>query len=193
MGKIVGITGTNGAGKGTVVDCLIACYGAKHFSVSALIIEKGKEMGIPPGDRSEITKLANSLRLEYGQDYFIRILGDRAVEKGGWVSIIESLRCPGEINSLAERFGNDFLLVGVDAPTEVRYNRILKRGDAVKDKCITFEDFQCQEMEEMGNSDPFKQNLLTCAKMVPLSSRIWNDGAIEDLYSRVDEIIRGSV
>lgn len=185
---VVGVTGTNGAGKGAVVDRLITRYGAKHYSVSALIIEKGKEMGIPPENRSEITRLANSLREEYGKDYFIRILGDRAVKSGNRVAIIESLRCPGEIDSLTERFGNDFLLIGVDAPTEMRYHRTTKRGDVVKDNGLTFEDFNRQEMEEIGNNDPFKQNLLICANMVLPKFRIWNDGFIEDLYSRVEEI-----
>ena len=57
---IIGITGTNGSGKGAVVDHLIS-KGFKHYSVRARLREALEAKNIPI-DRTALRNYANDLR-----------------------------------------------------------------------------------------------------------------------------------
>ncbi len=62
---IVGITGTIGAGKGTVVEYLVQKKGFVHFSARALILEEVKKRGLEVA-RENTTLVANDLRAAFG-------------------------------------------------------------------------------------------------------------------------------
>jgi len=64
--KIIGITGTHGAGKGAIVDYLIS-KGFAHFSARDLIMEEIRRRGMPE-DRNSTHVVANALRAEHGPD-----------------------------------------------------------------------------------------------------------------------------
>ena len=47
--RIIGITGTMGAGKGTVVEYLVAKHGFKHYSARSVLNEMIQEKKMEPG------------------------------------------------------------------------------------------------------------------------------------------------
>lgn len=47
--RIIGITGTMGAGKGTVVDYLVSNHGFKHYSARSVLNEMIAERKMEPG------------------------------------------------------------------------------------------------------------------------------------------------
>ena len=57
----IGITGTLGAGKGTIVDYLVKSRGFEHYSVRAFITEEIKRRGLPV-NRDSMTQVGNDLR-----------------------------------------------------------------------------------------------------------------------------------
>ena len=59
--KIIGITGTLGAGKGTVVDFLVSEKGYKHYSVRSFISEEIIKRNLPL-NRDSMVVVANDLR-----------------------------------------------------------------------------------------------------------------------------------
>ena len=59
--RIVGVTGTIGAGKGTVVDILQREYGFSHFSVRGYLLDIIRERGLPD-TRDSMRDVANDLR-----------------------------------------------------------------------------------------------------------------------------------
>lgn len=183
MNMIIGITGTLGAGKGTVVNFLKE-RGFKHYPVRDFLNEEISKRGL------EITQgnmafIANDLRRKFGPSYIVEKLYEKAVEQGG-DCIIESVRCPGEVEALRKK--ENFILFAVDADVETRYSRIIEReGSAVDEKNFTFAKFVEREQEQIGNTDPSKQNLCRCIEMADYCFK--NDWTIVELYKKVEKVL----
>ena len=104
---IIGITGTLGAGKGTVVDYLVQKYHFVHFSVRDFLKEEVAKRNLPQ-NRDSFTQVANDLRRLYSPSYIVDQLYERAAQQSQ-NAIIESIRTPGEIDSLKQKA--DFILL----------------------------------------------------------------------------------
>jgi dephospho-CoA kinase len=179
---IIGITGTLGAGKGTVVEYLEQ-KDFLHYSSSRDVITKEIERRGLPVNRDTMTIVANDLRKIHSPSYIAEALYDKALASGK-DAIIESLRTEGEI--LALRAKGNFILLAVDADPKIRYERIAARASA-KDK-VSFEKFLTDEEREMHATDPNKQNLARCIELA--DEHIANNGTIEELRAQVDNILK---
>lgn len=179
--KVIGITGTIGAGKGTIVEYLTSKKGFLHYSVRAFLVEELERRNMPV-NRDTMTSLANELRAENSPSYITDALHERATSAGK-SAVIESIRTPGEIDSLRKKGG--FLLFAVDAKPETRYQRIVARKSETDS--ISWETFLDNEKREMNSADPNKQNLRKCIEMADYVFN--NDGSIEELYSEVEKVL----
>lgn len=178
---IVGITGTLGAGKGTVVEYLKEKKGFQHFSVRSYIIDEIKRRNLQV-DRDHMVEVANDLRAHHSPSFIIDELYKEAL-KTGKNSIIESIRTFGEIESLRKK-GN-FTLIAVDADQRTRYERVRMRGSETDQ--VSLEKFKEDEAKEMNASDPNKQNLKRCIEEADYI--ITNNTTFNDLYSQIDKIL----
>lgn len=178
---IIGITGTLGAGKGTIVDYLVNEEDFYHFSVRGFLLEEMKKLGMPE-NRDSMTVLANKLRGAYGPSYITDQLYDRANEFGH-DCVIESIRTPGEVLALKRK--PHFYLLAVDADPRKRYNRIRKRASET-DK-VSFKEFMANEVREMQSDDPTRQNITRCIEMADY--RFNNNGTIKELLGRVKRVM----
>ena len=180
---IIGITGTNGSGKGTVVDFLVQEKGFVHYSVRGYLLEIIRQKGLPE-NRDSMISVANTLREENDSpSYIIDQLFERA-EQSGRNCIIESIRTIGEIKSLKAK--GKFYLIAVEADPEIRYQRILLRKSETDH--ISYETFLENEKREMGSDDPNKQNLSACIDMADFV--LINDGNIDELIAQTDTVLR---
>lgn len=179
--KIIGITGTLGAGKGTIVEYLVREKHFLHYSVrdflKRILLAEGK---VP--NRDNYVVLANSLREQHGPSYIVDCLYEEAKQVGG-NAIIESIRTPGEVNAL--RGKGSFILFAVDADPKIRYQRIVARNSETDQ--ISFEEFLANEAREMQAIDPHHQNLAACIALADF--RFQNNNTIEELYSQVENIL----
>lgn len=179
--KIIGITGTLGAGKGTIVDFLVKEKAYLHFSVRQYLIEEIKGRGMIV-NRDSMTNVANDLRANNSPAYIIEELYKEA-SAAGKNSIIESIRTPGEIEYLKKQ--GDFILLAVDAKPELRFDRIKIRASET-DK-IDFATFTANEKREMNSNDPNKQNLGKCIAMADIVLN--NNGTVKELIDQLNNYL----
>lgn len=178
----IGITGTIGAGKGTVVEYLEKTRGFRHFSVRNFLLEQIRIEGMPE-NRDSMFLLGNRLRKEYGPSYVVECLYKLAAETGD-NCIIESIRLAGEASFLRSK-GN-FYLLAVDADQKTRYQRILSRKSETD--TVSFTTFAENEDREMTSDDPDRQNLRECMRLADFV--LTNNGSREELFAQVDEILK---
>lgn len=179
--RLIGITGTIGAGKGTIVEYLTTRHHFKHFSVREYLTRIINERGMPV-NRDSLVAIGNELRAKNSPSFIAEELYREAKESGG-DCIIESIRTVGEVNALHAK-GN-FHLFAVDADQRLRYDRIVVRASAT-DK-IDYETFIENEIREMNSNDPNKQNLSECIKLSDY--QFINNGSLESLYKQIDEVL----
>ncbi|MCS6935935.1 MAG: AAA family ATPase, partial [Chitinophagales bacterium] len=108
---IIGITGTLGAGKGTIVEYLTRKHGFAHYSVRGYLVQKLREQGREV-NRDTMVAMANELR-EKNSPSFIAEELLREARASGRNCVIESIRTVGEVEAL--RAAGDFVLFAVDA------------------------------------------------------------------------------
>ena len=178
--RIVGITGTVWAGKWTVVDYMVATMWFVHFSVRDYLEQELDKLWLPH-DRDNMSMLADNLRKEHGLSYVIDQVFQQASALGK-DSIVESIRCVGEIDKL--RKYPDFFLLGVDADQKVRYERVVKRWSSTDH--ISYDEFVEQENREIHTKNPYEKNLVVCLQLA--DAVIVNDGTPQQLYLEVERI-----
>ena len=178
---IIGLTGTFASGKDTIADYLVKEKGFGAYGSGDVVREYVKELGWPM-TRDSQREMANKLRQERGADFLVK----EAIKKSpGENKVISGIRQPNE----AEFFTNTkgAYLIAVDAPIEIRFNRIVKRkreGDPV-----TLEELRTKENKEMSNSanNPNCQNISACMKIA--NYKIDNSGTFSELYEEIEKAL----
>ena len=175
---IIGLTGPNASGKSEAA-LYIKSKGFAYHSLSDILREEGRRLGIDPL-RENLIKLGNELRHKNGPS----VLALRVMEglSGTENHIVDSIRNPAEVEALRKSEG--FVLLGIDAPTQMRFKRGLKRkrpGDAK-----TLHEFIEKEEKENKNNVE-NQQLKKCLRMA--DTIIVNNSTIKEFYKKIDEAI----
>ena len=174
---IIGLTGRNASGKGAVAERLRK-GGFKYLSLSDEIRAELDVRGLKPS-RDNLINEGRRLRAEFGEGALAKRAVDKLTPFENYV--VDSVRNPGEVEVL--RGLNNFYLVRVDAPIEIRYERLKNRarpGDS-----LGFEQFKADEERELASDDPAAQQLIATEKLADFV--IVNDSDIPTLNRRVVE------
>ncbi len=179
---IIGITGTIGAGKGTVVEYLEKNHGFFHYSVRGFLNKELTRRGLVLS-RDNMVALANEIREKNGAGYIMELLLDEAIKNGG-NAVIESVRTIGEVETLKNK-ASEFYLLAVDADPAIRYERVVKRGSSSDDVC--YEKFLADEYRESHHKEKWLQNLPACIAIADF--KLTDNNTFEDLHSQINEIL----
>ncbi len=171
--KIIGLTGTNGSGKGAAAEFFMS-HGYAYLSLSDLIREelRGKNLEV---SRDNLIKMGNDLRKNHGAD----ILARRTMEQVRGKTIIDSIRNSKEVAYLQSQ--ENFMLLAVDAPPKIRYERVTIRGR--NESAQTLEEFVAKENEEMTGLEKGQQ-LQRCMRMA--DHLISNKGTLKEFHRKLE-------
>lgn len=143
--QLIGIAGSFASGKDTIAHRLVDDFGFTHVSTGDMV----REIALRERDSIErpvLHEVADQHRKRDGAGVFVR----HALQKPRPL-VITGIRSLGEAKELKNHGG---VLLFVDAPSEVRYERMRSRNrDA--EVGLTLEQFQANEAEEwhQGETD----------------------------------------
>ena len=178
---VLGVTGTDGAGKGTVVDYLVTKKGFTHYSSRDFIVAEIERQGLLV-TRNQMRLTGNELRALHGDEAVIKQAYLRAQAENKDKVVIESVRALAEAVYLKDQGG---ILLGVDADPHIRYERVQKRRSA-SDK-VSFEEFLAHE--ELERNDPDPHGMQKAAVMDMSDFVIKNATTLEDLHTQIEEFL----
>lgn len=151
------------------------------FSLSDILREELRSRG-ETVTRERLIEAGRQLRA----DYEPAVLAERTLARltPNKNYVIDSIRHPAEVEALKSRTG--FVLVSVEAPLEVRFER--NRQRAREAEPMTLEAFRRVEEAELENPDLEGQQILRCEKLADYI--LVNDSTVEVFHERVDQLVR---
>jgi dCMP deaminase len=175
---LIGLTGRNAAGKGEAARYL-QTKSFYYYSLSNVIRDEIRVRGEEP-TRERLIIVGNELRQKYGANVLAERILARVEDDKHYV--IDSIRNPAEVDAF--RAAKHFKLIRIDAPPEIRFQRIISRRRESDPK--TFEEFVELENRE-AEGDDTSQNLVKVELMA--DHTLTNDGALETLYAQIDNLL----
>ena len=176
----IAITGTFASGKGEVVK-ILKRRGFVHYGFGDLLraemAKQGIERTIP-----NTTAYANKLRTEHGPDYLAKLLLQQCEKDTPRNAVFESVRTLGELQTLKTL--SRLILIAVDAPREVRFERLLARGRT--DGISTFEEF-CTVEDTQLEGKAHEQHILDVMDQADV--RVVNIGNLEELEAQIRDAL----
>ena len=177
---IIGLTGSYCSGKDTVANYIVQNYGFIHFSLSDEIRVLMKEQNIE-ATRENLIKFGTQLREKNGNDVLAQSVSKKFEQDKNYC--ITSIRHSKEVE-LFKTIPN-FVLINVDAPQQIRFNRMQHRkrhGDPqTLEKFIELEQ---KESQSLGSG----QQVSLCCKMADIV--FVNDiNNIKELYKKIDNLL----
>ena len=178
---IIGITGYLAAGKGEAAEYLEKHHGFVRRGYGDMIRAELKESGQAIGRDAEYNH-ANVQRQTHGFGYWSKKIVDSI--KHGEQVVVEGIRNPGELTELAA--ADDFKLIAITAPLQLRFERMLKRQKEGDPK--TIDELKQKEERETHSDDPIKQNISACVAKADYV--VDNGNGWEAFYQQLDTIVK---
>ena len=200
---IIGLTGKNASGKGEIANYLKA-KNFIYYSLSDVIRDEATKRGLEHS-RDNLIMLGNELRERHAPNYLavqinekIKIFSSiknisyslynkkirKNIKKNPEQNfVVDSIRSPFEAKELMKN--KSFTLLGIKAPIEIRFKRMIERGRIGDAK--TVEDLKRQEERENTTNKSSQQLDATFSLFQKV---IINDGTLEELHAKIDKLLR---
>jgi|TARA_B100001971_G_C18086492_1_gene481179 dephospho-CoA kinase len=173
---LIGLTGSKAGGKGEVSDILKE-KGFLYESLSDRVREEAVKRGMENYTVKELQNIGDELRRKFGDGIWAK----KTLEKVdvGKNYIIDGIRNLGEIEELKK--SENFILIAVDAPQKVRFERILKRARISDPK--DWETFLEMDERDIKSKEQSGQEVGKCMEMADV--KIFNSGSLEELKDEI--------
>jgi len=174
---IIGLTGTNASGKSTVAKYLVR-KGFAYYSLSDELRTRLKKRKIS-ATRENLIEAGKYYRKKHGKGYLAAVVSKKIKKK----AVVDSIRNLGEVSELRKLKG--FILIAVDAPVKIRFQRAKKRMSSRDQK--TFREFVAKEKKELYGKGA-EQQIAACMKKADI--KIDTREGYKKLYKKVDDTLR---
>jgi len=193
MFKYIAVVGPIAAGKTTVAEIIKKKFGYPIYKLSQGIYDEADKRGLDREDRVVLQNLGDELREKFGVDVLAQLViskilkkfqdDEKENEKQG--AIIESIRNHNEVILLKKEFGKDLLVISVDAPMKLRYERAVKREGQYKEQHLSYAEFKEIAKRDLGHkSDEKGQNVIKCMELS--DCKLENTGDIKSLENKLN-------
>lgn len=183
MKLAIGIIGEKGSGKGTCVEILrdiakvesrqpIDCVKSSDILAETLTLW---DLSLT---RSNLQQLAIIMNAKYGDHTLSNAIKNRIGTFKTNIIIYEGIRWPSDVEMIRS-FPNN-LLIYITAPTQIRYERTLRRNEKVGESTTTLEQFLAEEKVAT------ETQIIKLAQQADIS--IVNDNDINSLKSKIHKI-----
>jgi dephospho-CoA kinase len=190
--KVIGLTGTIASGK-SVIAKILKSKGFEIISLSSIIRDYLSEKNIV-ANRKTMQDAGNELRKEFGG----QILAERSIQKHSGKTeflVIDGIRNIDEIDYLKKNC--TFTLIGIDAPVELRWERVKKRNR--DNDLLNYDKFLLDDARDRGFNEPLNgQQVGMC--LVQADYLIINDEEIDSfdetkleqskIYKEIENILK---
>jgi dephospho-CoA kinase len=178
MKTIIALSGKMGSGKTAASDFLHTKYGAKQMRFSQILMDVLTRLHLPV-ERSTLQNLGHALRTCVGETVVVDAFRADLEAEDAEIIVVDGVRYPNEVE-LVRSFPGSILLY-LDAPQRVRYERCVKRGEK-GEASIAFSEFAASEKKE---TERHLGEIMKLADFV-----IVNEGSIAQLEQRIEEVLK---
>ncbi len=161
---IIGVSGTNAAGKDTFSNYLINHIGGQQVRLGYVLRDRLQPNKLPT--RENLSKLGAQIRQDYGMAALVNFAVDN-FEKGAESHlIINGVRHPDEARRIKELGG---LVFWIEAPLKLRYKRIQDNNRGRDEDRVDFAEFKRQQQLDMSSKTKSGNDLNKVKKIVDIT------------------------
>lgn len=180
MPKVVfGFTGLIASGKGTVAEYMEQQHHASTYRFSTMLRDILDRIYVSQS-RDNMIRLSESLRGLFGEDVMAKTMAHDVEKDEMQIILVDGIRRLADIEHL--KLLPHFVLVEISADSEIRYKRLIQRGENADDGSKTYEQFL---------EDHKRSTEMTIPDVIALAKeKIDNNGTQEDLHRQLDELVK---
>jgi dephospho-CoA kinase len=176
--KIIAFTGMPFSGKSEAIK-IAEEKELPVIRMGDMVWEETKKQGLEINDKN-VGFVANQMREKQGKDIWAR----RTIQKIKTLQnidllVIDGIRNFEEINTFKKELGENFVVVAVEVPDEIRYERAMSRGR--EDDAMDLDLVKERDRREIGWG---LDSVIASADIV-----ISNDSSVEEFHKRIREVL----
>ncbi|MFA7245117.1 MAG: AAA family ATPase [Candidatus Magasanikbacteria bacterium] len=175
---ILGFVGDLASGKGTLAKYLQEKYNCNTYRFSNMLRDVLDRIYVEK-NRENMQLVSKVLRENFGQDVMSNVIAKDVVGDKNELVVVDGIRRPTDITYLQNLEG--FHLIYITADVKTRWQRMVNRQENPDEKDKTFEQFL---LDEQAEADMLIKELGSKAEKT-----INNDGTIEELYNKIENIL----
>src|SRR3990167_2852738 len=181
--KIIGVVGQIASGKGILVNYLTRHLGFTSFSLSSIVHAELKKKEVDEFTRQTLQNMGDELRRRYNDNILARRLNKAIKEQKKCHVVVEGIRNPAEIEFFKKN--RNFILIGVKAKRELRFERLLSRSKGWDPK--NYNDFIKVDKRDLGvDQDKSGQQVGKC--LAYCDYMLTNNKDLKDFEKKVEKL-----
>ncbi len=180
--RVIGFVGDIGSGKDSAAEYICKKYGYRNISMGDIVREILKKSG-KPENRENLDALQKEIVAKHGAEFFAKEVLKKIMLNKLQRVIISGIRRPADAEVPMRAYGKDFVLVKIEAPAEIRFERI-KAGTGRN------RPGDPRTLEEFLKQEKAQYELFSLKKTYTyVSHKVDNSGTPEQLEKKLDALL----